>query len=417
VVSDSLNRRRVLVMTDQGVSSLSNMLVGILVARALPADGFGAFGLAWVAYLLTVGVGRAFVGEPLLSRYSHEGSAERARHTPGMMGASLTISLVLAAVVAAVALALDGAPASAMLGLAAVLPFVLVVDAWRFVFIIDRPLAALAVDLVWLAGVVVAMTQAPAEAGPAWYVMAWGLTAAPAVLLAVVMAPLHLAAVRPFGWLRSERGTGSRFFGEFVTASAAGHLTLAGLGAVAGMGTLAAVRASQILFGPLNTVHAGIYLAVVPDGARLRGDPSRLRKLSLVATAIVVGVAVAWMLVCLVLPDTAGQELFGDSWADGSALVLPMGLAMIAGSAATGAFAGVRSLGDARVSLRARMASLPGEFFLPLGGAIVGGALGYTLGFLAARVLTSLVWWRAFVTHGEMAVKTGADDVAAVPVS
>jgi O-antigen/teichoic acid export membrane protein len=334
-----------------------------------------------------------------------------------VVGASVTVSFVLAAVVATVALALDGAPASAMLALAAVLPFVLVVDTWRFVFIIDRPFAALSIDLVWLAGVVVAMTQAPGDAGPGWYVMAWGLGAAPAVVLAVALEPLRLAAVHPMRWLRSERGTGSRFFGEFVTASAAGHLTLAGLGAVAGMGTLAAVRASQILFGPLNTVHAGIYLTVVPDGARLRGDPPRLRRLSLVATAIVVAVAVAWMLVCLVLPDTAGRELFGDSWADGSALVLPMGLAMIAGSAATGAYAGVRSLGDARASLRARLVSLPGEFLLPLGGAVLGGALGYTLGFLAARVVTSVVWWRAFVTHSDISVPAGADDVAAIPVS
>ena len=106
--------------------------------------------------------------------------------------------------------------------------------------------------------------------------------------------------------------------------------------------------------------------------------------------------------------------LFGDTWSEGKDLVVPMGLAMIAGSAATGGFAGVRSLGDARTSLRARLASLPGEFVLPLLGVWWGGAVGFALGFAAARVVTAIVWWRAFLVHGPSAADAGDPATPAV---
>jgi hypothetical protein len=71
-------RRRALALADQGVSSLSNVVVAVLVARAFggPAH-FGAFSLAMVAYQIVLGSLRALVGEPLLSLYSHETSGAR----------------------------------------------------------------------------------------------------------------------------------------------------------------------------------------------------------------------------------------------------------------------------------------------------------------------------------------------------
>lgn len=410
-----VHRRRALVMADQCAASLSNIVVGIFVARALPAEGFGSFGLAWVAYLLALGACRALVGEPLLSLYSHESSGRRVQRAPDLLGATLTLSLALAAIVLVVGLVLDGAPAATLLALCPVLPVVLLQDTWRFMFIIDKAGVALALDLAWLVTVCLVLTQAPNDASPGWFVVAWGLSAVPGLVLAALVGGPSLSLVRPLRWLHEERATGSRFFGEFVSAQAAGQITLAVVGGAAGMAALAAVRSSQILYGPLNTLHAGIYLAVVPDGARVRSDPPRLMRLASAATAIIVGAAAVWTLACLAMPSTLGEQLFGATWSDGQSLVLPMGLAMIAGSAATGGFAGVRSLGDARSSMRARLASLPGELVLPIGGAVLGGALGFAVGLLLARVVSAAVWWTAFVTHGDMACGRRGDEVAGTP--
>lgn len=394
-------------MADQGAASLSNIVVGIIVARALPAEGFGAFGLAWVAYLLAVGASRALIGEPLLSLYSQETSEERSRRVPDLVGATLTLSVGLAAVVGVVGVALAGPAGAALASLCFVLPLVLLEDTWRYVFVIERPGVALAMDVVWLVAVSVVVVQAPAGAGAAWFVVAWGASAAPALVLAAVVGRMSVRSIRPLRWLTDERVTGGRFFGEFLSAQAAGQMTLAALGGIAGMSALAGVRAVQILFGPLNTVHAGIYLAVVPDGVRARHDQPRLRRLLYSATALIVVLAVLWLIVCLVMPDSVGEKLFSATWFEGAGLVLPMGLATIAGSCATGGFAGVRSMGDAPASMRARLASLPGEAAFPLAGAWVNGAMGFVVGLLIARVVSAVIWWRAFHMAAGAAVDQG----------
>jgi O-antigen/teichoic acid export membrane protein len=408
-LTDPTNRRRVLVMADQAASSLSNTLVGIFAARALSAEGFGAFGLAWVAYFLVQGACRALVGEVLLSIHSAEDAERRGRRLPEILGATLTVSAVAAVGAAAVGALLEPPSSSALLAFAVVIPVVLVQDTWRFVCIIDRAGTALLLDVVWLVAVCAVLAAAPAGAGAGWFVAAWGLTAAPAVAVAAVADRRFLTwRLPPLRWLSAERTTTTRFFGEYLTAQAGQQLTLAAVSGLAGIAALGAVRASQILYGPLNTIHRGIYMAVVPDGARVRTDPPRLRRLAVRATALVVAAAVAWMVVALALPDRGGEMLFGDSWAEGRDLVLPMGVAMIVSSAATGGFAGVRALGDARASLRARLTSLPGELVLPVLGTWWGGAVGFALGFAAARLVTSAVWWRAFLVHGPAAARGAA---------
>lgn len=409
-------RRRALVMADQGASSLSNILVGIFAARAMPAEGFGAFGLAWVAYFIALGACRALVGEPLLSLYSHEDADRRARRVPSLLGATLTISLVAAALVATAGALVDGQASTALLAFAVVAPAVLIQDTLRFVYIVDRAAMALALDVAWLVTVCAVLAQAPDDAGAGWFVIAWGLSAVPSLLVAAAADRRSLSwRWPPVRWLASERATSGRFFGEFLSVQASQQVTMAAVAGIAGMAALGAVRASQILYGPLNTIHRGIYMAVVPDGARARTDPSRLRRLAVRATVLIVVVAVGWMVVALVMPSSIGDQLFGATWDEGRHLVVPMGLAMIAGSAATGGFAGVRSLGDARTSLRARLASLPGEMLLPLLGAWWGGAVGFALGFAAARVVTAAVWWRAFLVHGVSEVAPGAAASSSVP--
>jgi O-antigen/teichoic acid export membrane protein len=397
-------------MADQGASSLSNIVVGIFAARALSAEEFGAFGAAWVAYLIAIGACRALVGEPLLSLYSHEDAGRRARRVPPLLGATLTVSIVVAGVSAVVAVALDGSVSTALLAFAAIAPLVLLEDTWRFLYIVDRAGVALALDLAWLVAVCGILPNAPGDATAAWFVVAWGLGALPALLVAVAADLRSFAWRWPLlQWLKQERTTSSRFFGEFLSVQVGQQATLGAVGGFAGIAALGAVRASQILYGPLNTIHRGIYMAVVPDGARTRNDPPRLVRLATRATLLIVAAAVGWMVVALAIPDSVGEQLFGDTWAEGQDLVVPMGLAMIAGSAATGGFAGVRSLGDARASLRARLTSLPGEFVLPVIGAWWGGAVGFALGFAAARVITAIVWWRAFLTHSRVA--SASDDV------
>jgi hypothetical protein len=384
-------------MVDQGVSSLSNVLVSVFVARSLPAEGFGAFGVAVIAYLLTLGTGRALVGEPLLSQHSEASPAERERLVPHMIGAAAVAGAVAAALVAVIGIVSGGASGSALTALAVVLPLMIVQDAWRYAFIIDRPGAALTVDVVWLLGVCVVLPLAPHAARPAWFVVAWGLTSGFGVLAGWVMTRNSFFLPRPGRWFADHREMGSRFLGEFITGQAVSQLILVGLGAMAGLAELGAVRAAQVFYGPINTVHSGAYLALVPEGAQAAARPSRMRRLMALASVGLCVISLCWMLVGLALPDSWGAALFGPTWAEAGDLLVPMGLAMVAGSLVTGGFAGVRSLGAARDSLRARLRSVPALLVLPLVGAAVANGRGYAAGLGAAQLVTAIIWWSAFL--------------------
>jgi hypothetical protein len=384
-------------MADQGVSSLTNVVVSIFVARSLPAEGFGAFGVATVVYLLALGTSRALIGEPLLSRYSHVSADRRRGLVPDMLGAALVVSAIAAGLVAGLGLTVGGSAGSALLALAAPLPVLIVQDVLRYACIIDRPGSALGIDIAWLLAICVALPFAPAGAGAAWFVSAWGLTAGAGVLVGFATERSALGVPRPGHWLADNREMGIRFFTEFLTGQAVGQLVLTGVGAIAGLRVLGGVRAAQVFYGPINTIHAGIYLALVPEGAIARREPRRLLRLMVRASVVLVFVALVWTAVGLVLPHEIGAELFGASWPDARDLMLPMGLAMVAGSVATGGFAGLRALAAARASLRAKLQTVPGQLVLPLAGAAGSGAGGYAVGFGLGHLASAVIYWAAFV--------------------
>jgi O-antigen/teichoic acid export membrane protein len=383
-------------MVDQGVSSLSNVVVSVLVARSLPTEGFGAFGLAVIAFLLVLGVTRALIGEPLLSQHSNATPEERRRLAPDMLGSAVLVGVVASAVVFVIGVVAGGAAGSALVALAIVLPMMMAQDTWRYVFIVDRPGAAVAVDVAWLVAVCVAMLLAPDHADPAWYVVAWGSAAGVGAVAGWIIARDSLAVPHPGRWFSDHQRMGSRFVGEFVTGTATTQLVLVGVGAIAGLAVLGAVRATQVFFGPVNTVHQGAYLALVPEGAQAASRPERMRRLMVGASIGLATVALLWMCVGLALPDRWGTALFGSTWSESTALLVPVGLAMVAGSLITGGFAGVRSLGAASDSLRARMRTVLPQLVLPIIGAALAAGEGYALGLAAAQLVSTIIWWSAF---------------------
>jgi O-antigen/teichoic acid export membrane protein len=384
-------------MLDQAMSSLSNVVVTIMVARVLDPTGFGAFSVAFVAYQVAVGGVRAVVGEPWLSAHSTDEPGEKRRAMSDLVPASLVVSIVCSAVILALAMVNGGAVKPALVALAIVFPYLGVQDALRFVAVVDRPAVAVASDGAWFVVGAALVAVAPSDAAPEWFVVAWGVGGAVGGAIALVLMRVPLQTGRAVRWLTSHRTMSSAYLGEYVSAHASGQLMLLGLGGIAGLAALGAVRAAQVFYGPLNTLFGGIYMALVPDGARQRHRPDALVRMMVAATALITGAAALWMMAGLVMPDRLGTALFGRTWTDAQDLMLPMGLATVAGSAATGGLAGLRSLGAARRSLRARLYSLPPLVLFTLVGAATASAIGYTIGFALANAVVTVVWWVAFL--------------------
>lgn len=390
------SRHRLFVLGDQAASSLSNVLVTVLVANGSSRATFGGFALTMVAYQLTSGGIRSVAGEPLLSLYADQGPRARRGIVADIHGTALFLALVCSGVLVAISVALGGQSGAALLVLAAVLPFVVMQDTWRYLFVIDRPAAALAIDLVWLGGVFVALPLMAAGSPVGHYVWAWGLSGALGAAAGTVLGWGLPSWPHPWRWLVSHRDMCVRYFTEFVTAQGAGQSAFAGLAMISGAAALGAARAAWVVYGGLVVVHSALYMVLVPEGARERHDLPRLRRKFLLASAVSMGISGTWMCVALLAPGSWGEDLFSDTWAKADTLLLPMGLAMVAGGALSGGLLGLRALGDARRSLRARLLSTPVALLCPLGGAFLADATGFVLGLALGNAISAVIWWTMF---------------------
>jgi hypothetical protein len=408
-VATATNARRVLVVADQAASSLSNVVVAILVARSFATpEPFAAFGVAALVFQFTVGCARGLVAEPMISQHSARAEADRRALVPSYLAAMFTFGVAVAVVVAVTAVAFGGMVGAALLALAVVLPLVLLQDAWRYMLMIDRPALALTIDLVWLAASCAAIAVAPGSAEVGWYVLAWGAggTLGAAVASAICWRCFDRRP-RPVRYFREHRALGVRFLGEYAAAQAGTYLALAGCGWILGLNAYGSVRAAWIFFGPIMTLQAGVLLAALPEGMRLREQPERLLRLVVGASLLVAAASLVWTVVGVVLPDSFGRALFGPTWASADDILVPMGLAMVGASCIAGGLVGVRSL-DGTKGIGARLRSIGFMVVCPLGGAVIGGLMGFVVGFALGQVLSAVVWLLTYMALRAEAVPSAA---------
>lgn len=398
VAGGGARRRLGWTIADQAVASAGNLVTAVVAARSLDPEGFGAFGLAFTVYLLAVGASRALVTEPLLVRHSGPAGGTMPARTGQVVGASAGVGLAVAAVLLAASPLLGGAGGQALWAMALVLPGILVQDAWRYCFVAaGRPRSALLVDAVWclVQAVLLVVLSFTHPFTVVTVVVWWGASGGVAALAGCGVArsiPTPRGSIR---WITGHWDLGSRFVAEFLSATGAAHATLLALGATAGLGALGAVRAAMVYFGPVNVVFGGIFLALVPEGARLRDNRPRLRRLMGLASVGLALLTAAWLAVGLVLPQSLGRATFGATWPAARALLLPAAVGLLGGSLAAGGMAGLRALADARRSLRARLLGLPLLVVAPVAGS-AAGAGGFAWGLAAGTWVGAAIWRRQF---------------------
>ena len=387
-------------LADQALSSLTNFVLGIVVARTVGLTEFGAFGLAFTAYLIVTGVGRAVTGQPILIRYSGVDSARWRRGTAAATGAGVVIGVASAVLALAIALASDGPLRAAFLALALVLPGLVVQDSWRFAFFAaSRGRDAFLNDLVWAIVQLTAFLIAIALGGGTvfWAVIAWGGAATLAAFVGIVQARVIPRPTAARGWSIEHRDLLPAYIGETAAYILAGQLVLYAIGLVAGLAVVGALRGAQLLLGPLNVVVQGFYLVAVPEAVRvLNSSARRFAQLCLAAGLALAGVAVAWTLILVLLPDSAGQALLGDVWLPAHSVMLAWGLAFAASNLGYGASIGLRALAAAPRTLRAAVVTSVISFIGAVLGAMVGGLQGTANGFLITQVVGIGVWWWQF---------------------
>jgi len=306
-----------------------------------------------------------------------------------------------------VALALLALSASAILGgeaglsllaLALVFPGLVLQDSWRYCFVTaGRPRSAVVNDATWCVVQAVLLVALVMAGHLTLFVIIlwWGGSGAVAAVLGCFQSGIIPAPWSLWKWLSLHRHLSGRYVTEYVAAAGASQLGLLGLGMIAGLAALGAIRGAQVYFGPIAVLFGGIYLALAAEGARLRSEPIKLRRLMAAASVILGLLGVGWVMLGAALPAAVGRRIFGDTWVTARAVLVPMGISLLGGCAASGAIVGLRALAAARESLRARLTCLPIVIVVPLFGALAG-AHGFAVGMAIATWAGAGVWWRQF---------------------
>ncbi len=384
-------------LADQAVSSLTNFAVGAFVARSLGATAFGIFSLVWVTYAVIVNISRGLASDPLLVRFSGEPDHAYRSAVRAMTGTATILGAVAGAICAAVGTLVGGALGAAFVALGLVAPALVLQDAWRYAFFAaGQGRKAFVNDLLWGAALIPSMLlTVTAGRGVAAFVLAWGLPAVLAAGYGCLQARLLPRPASLGRWLREHRDLGPRYLAENVCTSGGSQLRMYGVGAVAGLAEVGAIRGGELLVGPFMAVLMGLSLVAVPEAARvLRRSPHRLPRFCLILGSGQAAAALLWGLALLfLLPAGIGRFVLGSLWEPSSALIVPITVSVMNASLATGAAAGLRALGAARRSLRAQLVTVTAYVTCGIGGAVLAGAPGSSWGIAAATALGAGTTW------------------------
>lgn len=385
-------------LVDQMLSSATNFGGSVLAARTLSSAGFGSFAIVFSLYLISLGLSRAWSSEPLFVLYSGSVEAVQREAVRAAGGFVVAVGAILAILVAVAGLLVRAVTGHALLVLAICMPGLLLQDFARLALIMFRQSrSAAANDLLWLATMLVCfLLSRRTELTPASAVALWAATGAVAGLVGIAqLRCIPSGAVR--SWFVRVASRSWRYASEFLLVTGTATTLTIALALVSGLSRAAGFRGAQVLIGPLAALGMAVTIQVVPIMVRHVGDLASVARLARKTSIGLAGVALVWMVVLLLLPESVGSQLVGESWVEARPLVPLVAITYVFAAAAIGAIAGLRAIGDAKASLRVRTIVAPPTVVLGFGGAAIAGPAGAAFGLMLAAAIGIPIWWRTFL--------------------
>lgn len=383
---------------DQGVSSLGNFGLGLLAAKALGPEGFGAFTLAYVTYGVVLNAARGLATDPLLVRHSGERTPAWRNAVGASAATGAWVGVAAGAVCVLVGLALPREVGLGFVALGLGMPGLMLQDAWRFAFFsCGQAWKAVVNDGLWavlqlVALVVLLLTD---TASVFTCVLVFGVAATVSAAVGVWQVRFGPRWRGARGWVVANIDLGARYMIENVSISGARQLRFTALGGITGLVAVGQVRAAEMLMGPFLVILMGMSQVAVPEAAHiLRDSPRRLGHFCFVFGAAQAAAAAVWgVLILLLVPRDAGDSVLGGLWGPAMDLLPVVIVGMCLGGFSVGAAAGVRALGAARRSLRAQLIQSGAYLVGGVGGAYLGGARGTCIGVAVATGVGAVAYW------------------------
>jgi O-antigen/teichoic acid export membrane protein len=405
------------IVASQGLTSLSNFVLTVLVARAVDPTTFGWFALGVASYGVVLSLARSMVSQPLAIRFA-VASDRRDDEVAAAAGAAVLVGAAgaLVTLVLAGGVSAAGGNGAVLAVMGAVLPVVILQDLWRFAFFtVGTPLRAAMNDLVCvgaqvvLFGIVVGFGRASAVT----LTLAWGVAAGLAAMIGVKQsgrAPRWRAAAP---YLHRHKDLGGTLSLVTVIYLGSNYLVMFALGPILGVAALGALRGGNALFGPYNVMVAGLVSAGPAEASRLRARrPARMvpalqwASVGLAVSAVALGTALN------VLPDRVGIAVLGDTWRAAAPLIPALACGAVARSATTGALVGLRVVEAKRDLVRISVIANVVSTIAALAGAAVGGLEAAAWGLAVGTWLAAVMAWRALNRYGRAAAQGQVRDRA-----
>ncbi|MFE6609465.1 hypothetical protein [Amycolatopsis sp. NPDC057786] len=406
---------------DQAVSSLTNFAVGLVVARSLGTFAFGMFSLAWVTYGVVLNLSRGLATDPMMVRFSAVSEEAWRRAVSRAAGTAIGVGLATGLVSVIVGFLAVRPLGGVFVALGVVLPGLMLQDAWRFaLFAKGDGRKAFVNDTVWGVALIPALGIASHFGTVVAFVLAWGLAGAVAAVYGLFQTGIVPKLSEMTGWVKEQRDLSVRYLIENVSNAGSSQLRAYGLGAIAGITAVGAVRGAEQLLGPFLALLMGLSLTTVAEGARvLHRAPHRLKHFCVVLGGGQAGAALLWGLgLLLLVPHDVGRWIMGSVWDAAEPLILPVTLSVTAAGFIAGAAAGLRALGNAKRSLRSQLVASVGYVVFGIVGAYLDGAEGAAWGSMLSVWLGAAMWWYqlrvAYREYRPAAPRTDNEEVGTV---
>lgn len=272
-------RRAVLTLFDQGLASLSNFSVGVVVARVAGAPGLGGFAIAYAGWQLLAAMHRALIIDPM----AIEGDVRKTHLTKNIRkGLAADILLASSGAMAlaglGVLLTVTGQHAfgMAVLAMAPWLPVLTVQDYWRWIgFLSAKPGSALANDVVFncAQGAAIALVFATRVHSVSMVIASWGIGGIAGAIFGLCQYRILPSLAGGFALLRSRWSFSKWIAANQLVGTGQSQISMVIAGAILGPVALGGFKAAQALvIGPAGVlIQAGGSIGL-PEASKAYAD-------------------------------------------------------------------------------------------------------------------------------------------------
>ncbi|WP_157519292.1 hypothetical protein [Modestobacter sp. Leaf380] len=393
-------------LVDAGVSSIGNLGVSIVAARALPFAEFSVFATVVLVLLLATTASRSVHGDVLVLR-SRGGAADQdpavdpRRSTRSVLAVSGSVALLVltGTLTARLAGLLPASVVPVLVVAALALPLLCLQDHLRWIeYARGQSQFALANNATWTVTALVglAVTTAVLELDAAAATAVWALATLPGTAVALRRRGRDGLGMRHgrSRWHRDVRGLSRPLFLDFLLTQATAQGALLLVAVLAGADEIGHIRKAQIWLGVATVVTTGLLSALQPVLVARHADRGHRSTVRL-ASVVAVGASLCFVVygvVLQLLPVRWAEVVVGEGWETAREYVAPLTLLAVGGVAGGCLGIALRATGLVARQVAWRAVLAPGMLVATGVATVLSGPHAGTWALAGGSVVTALVW-------------------------